>query len=234
MEKVTNKIKPNFSWQDIDIVMLDMDGTLLDKYFDDYFWHTYVPENYSLLHDISVSEARERLLARYKKEENTLNWTDIDYWSRELGLDIPDLKNRVDCLIKVHPYVLDFLQFCKERGKGLYLVTNAHRKTMDIKLARTPIGKWFDGFICAEEVGLAKENPEFWPRLQKKIGYEPNRTIFVDDTEKVLVSAEQGGLLRDKLIFVAKSSSRLAPSYSSRYPSIEYFKELMDLASDRQ
>ena len=31
-------------WDDIDLVLLDMDGTLLDKHFDDHFWEEYVPE----------------------------------------------------------------------------------------------------------------------------------------------------------------------------------------------
>ena len=34
------KIRPDFSWDDIETVMLDMDGTLLDKHFDDYFVFT--------------------------------------------------------------------------------------------------------------------------------------------------------------------------------------------------
>ena len=32
----------NFPWHEIDWVLLDMDGTLLDKHFDDYFWETLV------------------------------------------------------------------------------------------------------------------------------------------------------------------------------------------------
>ncbi len=32
---------------DIRYVLLDMDGTLLDKYFDDYFWEHLLPEKYA-------------------------------------------------------------------------------------------------------------------------------------------------------------------------------------------
>ena len=35
----------SFAWQEVDWVLLDMDGTLLDKHFDDYFWETLVPRN---------------------------------------------------------------------------------------------------------------------------------------------------------------------------------------------
>ena len=33
-----DSIQPMINWQDIDTVMLDMDGTLLDLHFDNYFW----------------------------------------------------------------------------------------------------------------------------------------------------------------------------------------------------
>ncbi len=224
-EKQPGKIFPNFSWDEIDTVMLDMDGTLLDKHFDDYFWEVFVPEHYSLLHDISVEEAREQLLSRYQAVENTLEWTDLEYWTRELGLDIPELKMRVNHLIGVHPYVVEFLEFCLTIGKKLYLITNAHSRTLSIKLEKTSIGPWFDRVICAEEVGVAKEDPEFWRRLEEMLGYDPKRTMLADDTEKVLHSADEHGL--GCLIYVARSSSRQPVRYSEKYPSIDYFKELI-------
>ncbi|MEA2115303.1 MAG: HAD hydrolase-like protein [Thermodesulfobacteriota bacterium] len=224
-DKPVTKIFPDFPWDAIDTVMLDMDGTLLDKHFDDYFWEVYVPEHYSLLHDISVEEAREQLITRYQAVENTLDWTDLEYWTRELGLDIPELKMRVNHLIGVHPYVVEFLEFCLAVGKKLYLITNAHSRTLSIKLEKTSIGPWFDRVICAQEVGLAKEDPEFWRRLEGILGYDPKRTLLADDTEKVLSSADEYGL--GYLIYVARSSSRQPVRYSEKYPSIDYFKELI-------
>ena len=32
------------NWSDIDTVLLDMDGTLLDRHFDDHFWLEHVPK----------------------------------------------------------------------------------------------------------------------------------------------------------------------------------------------
>ena len=31
-------------WQEIDTVLLDMDGTLLDLHYDNYFWLTHIPK----------------------------------------------------------------------------------------------------------------------------------------------------------------------------------------------
>jgi len=219
------KIRPDFSWDDIDTVMLDLDGTLLDKHFDDYFWEVYLPEHYSLLRNISIEEASQELLARYQAVENSLQWADLEYWSHTLKLDLPELKLRINHLIGVHPYVIEFLEFCLKRRKKLYLVTNAHSTALSIKLEKTAIGAWFDRVICAEEVGFAKEEPAFWPRLQEMLGFVPEKALFADDTEKVLRVAEGFGL--GYLIHIARSSSRRPACYSVRYPSIDYFKELV-------
>jgi len=226
--KMDNGRTPDITWAAIDTVLLDMDGTLLDKHFDDYFWEQYVPEHYSLLHDLTVEEAKKELLGRYRQVENTLEWTDLDYWSGQLGLDIPNLKARLTHLIDVHPFVVDFLHFCRGRGKNVYLVTNAHSKTLDIKLEKTDIGSMFDRIICSEEVGLAKEEVQFWERLEQMLKFDKTRALLADDTEKVLFAAEQHGIA--KLIFVARSSSRKPPAFSRNFPSIEYFIELIPAA----
>ena len=46
---------------DIKFVLLDMDGTLLDKYFDDFFWEHLVPEKYAEKHTITFGKAKEEL-----------------------------------------------------------------------------------------------------------------------------------------------------------------------------
>lgn len=217
-------------WAQIDLVMLDMDGTLLDRHFDDYFWEHFVPEVYARNNQLTSVEARQLLLKKYQAREGTLAWTDLDFWSDQLGLDIPTLKMQVDHLIAVHPYVVVFLDYCRGVGKKVWLVTNAHSKTLEIKMAKTDLRGHFDRLICAEEVGVAKEDAGFWERLRLMYEYNPERTLLVDDTEKVLFSAAQGGV--KNLICVARPSSRATTRHSRQFASIAYFKELIpDLAA---
>ncbi len=219
------QIKPEFSWSAVDTVLLDMDGTLLDKYFDDHFWEEYVPKIFARENSLSDQEARKELLQRYQRVESTLQWTDLDYWSEQLGLDIPELKCKVDHLIQVHPYVVDFLEYIKSINKTVHLVTNAHSKTLDIKLRKTALGPHFDRIVCSEEIGCAKEQPEFWTRLQDLLQFDRERTLLADDTAKVLHAAKQYGM--GFLIFVAKPSSRLPVQHSADFPSISFFNELI-------
>jgi len=212
-------------WAGIDLVMLDMDGTLLDRYFDDYFWEHFVPEIYADKNRLEPAEARKKLLRLYRAREGTLAWTDLDYWSEQLGLDIPALKIQVDHLIKIHPYVTQFLEFCRSAEKTIWLVTNAHSKTLQIKMSKTALRARFDRIICAEDIGMAKESSEFWRKLQKRFFYLPERTLLADDNEKVLISAKLGCI--EHLVYVAKPSSKIEAKPSLRFKSIEYFSELI-------
>ena len=212
-------------WQQIETVLLDMDGTLLDKYFDDYFWEEYVPAVYSRKHGTNMNEARELLLATYRRVEDTLVWTDLDYWSTQLKLDISCLKHEVRHLIDLRPMALEFLQFLDNAGKKPIMVTNAHPVTLAIKMEKVPIKNSFRKCICSQEVGYAKEEPVFWSTLQALVQYDPETTLLVDDTEKVLHSAKTFGI--GHLLHIAEPSSRKAPQFSAHFPSIASYREII-------
>jgi putative hydrolase of the HAD superfamily len=40
-------------WSRIDTVLLDMDGTLLDLRFDNWFWQELIPSRYAAAHGLS-------------------------------------------------------------------------------------------------------------------------------------------------------------------------------------
>ncbi|OIP66400.1 MAG: haloacid dehalogenase [Nitrospirae bacterium CG_4_9_14_3_um_filter_53_35] len=212
-------------WDEIDTVLLDMDGTLLDRYFDDYFWEVFVPREYAESNGISTERAAKELTARYKKEEGTLNWTDLDFWSEELGLDIPFLKTQVEHLIQVHPYVERFLCFLRDAGKEICLVTNAHGKTLDLKMKKTLLGPFFHEIISAHDFGVPKEDTMFWKALVSHLGFDKDRALLAEDSEANLRSARQAGIRH--LVFVARPSTQAPIRGSSEFPSIIYFLELL-------
>jgi len=213
------------NWNEIDTVLLDMDGTILDRHFDDHFWLEHVPKRYAALHGLPLEETRQELYRMFRSQENTLNWTDLDYWSDRLGMDIPRLKEEVDHLIAVHPFVIDFLLFLRHHGKGIHLVTNAHSKTLALKMKKTRVGPYFDTIISAHELGLPKEDTAFWGELRKRIPFEPARTMLGEDSETNLGTAAAYGIRY--LIFVSGSSSALPPKPSAEYTSVRTFAELI-------
>jgi 5'-nucleotidase len=212
-------------WNEIDTVLLDMDGTLLDRHFDDHFWLEHVPKTFARKHGISLAEAKSRLYRLFKSQENTLNWTDLDYWSAHLGLDIPLLKREVDHLIAVHPFVVEFLLFLRQHGKNIHLVTNAHSKTLNMKMRVTRLGPYFTGIISAHDLGLPKEDPAFWGKLQQKIPYDPQSTLLGEDSETNLSTAALFGIRY--LVYVSRSSSKEPAKESPLFHSIDFFSRMI-------
>ncbi len=212
-------------WNRIKTVLLDMDGTLLDRHFDDYFWLEHVPRVWSAKKGLPLDEAKDYLYGLFRSQENTLNWTDLDYWSQRLGLDIPVLKQEVDHLIAVHPFVIEFLLFLLRHEIPAYLVTNAHSKTLNLKMRKTRLGRYFTGIVSAHDLGLPKEDKAFWGRLQEKIPYDPQETLLAEDSETNLETARNFGI--KYLIYVSRYSSTITPESSIRFTSIKYFNQLI-------
>ena len=82
-------------WQRIDTAFLDMDGTLMDLAFDNYFWHEYVPEKYCEANGLEYQQAKELLINMYKSRKGTLSWYCTDYWTEKLSLNIAALKREI-------------------------------------------------------------------------------------------------------------------------------------------
>lgn len=181
-------------WEQIDTVLLDMDGTLLDLHFDNYFWLQHLPLRYAEKHRLHPQTALDRLTAEFKRHEGSLNWYCLDFWSQALELDIPELKQEVKHKIRFRPNVQDFLARLQQNGKKAFIVTNAHRDSIALKLHTTGLDSLVNQIICAHDLALPKENPAFWDKLQQQQPFAKEATLLVDDSLPVLQSARQYGI----------------------------------------
>ena len=98
------------NWKSIDTVLLDMDGTLLDLHFDNHFWLEHMPACYARHHGQSVDWAKAELYPMMQAIQGQLEWYCLDYWTRELGLPIVELKREIAHLISLRPDADLFLQ----------------------------------------------------------------------------------------------------------------------------
>lgn len=181
-------------WNEIDTVLLDMDGTLLDLYFDNYFWNDYMPKHWAELQGITHEEAIDTLLNWYKKEKGTLQWYCLDYWTDRLGFNVMQLKEDVEHLIKPRPYAIEFLEFLVSKEKEVVMITNAHPDLLAMKCRITNIDQYFDRLISSHDLGYAKEQQDFWHKLTEANPFDKQRTLFVDDNVQVLNAAKEYGL----------------------------------------
>lgn len=215
-------------WDNIDTVLLDMDGTLLDLYFDNYFWTEHLPRAYADKHQISLPDSSEQLHQRFSQGQGTLAWYCIDHWSEQLKLDIPTLKRELQHMIALRPHALEFLQQLHESDKDVVMVTNAHRKTLDIKMERVDITQWFDRIVVSHDFNAPKEDQLFWHKLQELHAFDPARTLLIDDTESVLHSAKHYGVAH--LLTLLQPDSQRQKRIGTDFPGIHHFDEIMPKA----
>jgi len=214
-----------FDWSQINTVLLDMDGTLLDLNFDNHFWLEFVPQRYAELNQLPLSESKKILVPLFQAIEGQLEWYCLDYWSAQLNLDIAGLKSEIADLITVLPHVTEFLDALKQTNKTVMLVTNAHPDSLALKLEKTCLHTFFDPIICSHHWGYAKEHPRFWQAFQQKHTWDKQHTLLVDDSLAVLHAAQTFGI--SHLIAINKPDSQKIEKIITEFPAISDFRSLL-------
>ncbi|MDG6777262.1 GMP/IMP nucleotidase [Thiomicrorhabdus sp. zzn3] len=214
-------------WSQIDTVLLDMDGTLLDLHFDWHFWMEYLPQAYAERNGLSQEEAERIIHEKIQQQQGTLNWYCLDYWSEALQLPVSELKREVKHLIQTHPDVINFLAKLKQLGKTVVMVTNAHRDSLAIKLEMTEIGDYFDHLISAHDFGLPKEDIRIWSEIQTVQPYDPKHTLLIDDNLHALRTAQQYGI--QHLLCAVHVSPKLDKIDPQEFDHFETYNEIIPL-----
>ncbi|MFA6164613.1 MAG: HAD-IA family hydrolase, partial [Methylobacter sp.] len=168
---------------------------------------------------------KQQLEPCFKLMEGKLEWYCLDYWSDVLQLDIAGLKAEISGLISVLPHVTEFLEKIHHSPKKVYLVTNAHRGSLGLKMEKTCLQQFFDGIISSHDFGTPKEHASFWQLLQKQHYFEKQTTLLIDDSLAVLNSARQFGIAH--LISVSRPDTKLPKKEITGFSAIEDFRELM-------
>jgi len=212
-------------WHKIQYVLLDMDGTLLDLHFDNHFWQEVLPASYARKRGLDVVTAKAVLEPIFRRREGTLNWYCLDHWTQELNIDIATLKQEAAHLIATHSHVIEFLDALRAAGKRSVLVTNAHPKSLALKLEHTRLDDHLDVIVSAHDIGLPKEDLAFWGHLQRQHPFAAAQTLLIDDNLAVLRAARRYGITY--LLAVSRPDSRRPPRDSGEFAALCDFRDIL-------
>ena len=170
-------------FKDIECLLVDMDGVILDNAYDNDFWQNQIPEVIADSKGIAFDDAKRLAIQIFNYKKNTKDWYDVDYWSNMLNIDIEAQKRSEKSFSRISLYdgVIDTLSVLKNKTK-MILITNAHRKTLNIKLEKYNLTPYFDEMVCAHELNYVKEDIQLWYMLRSKYRLDYEKTLLVEDT----------------------------------------------------
>ena len=217
------------NWSDIDTILLDMDGTLLDLRYDDVIWNDVVPREYARRAGITHEQAWEKLYVETMKTATRLDFYDVQFWIDTTGLDLESVHREQTHLLRYREGVHDFLEAARASGRGAYLATNAHPISLDVKDSVTNIRGLVDGTFSSHTFAAPKEDPAFWRGLRDALDFDPARTLFIDDNEGVLSCAEKVGI--GHLLSIRPPNSAKPARDDSAFAALGHFHDLLPIDS---
>ena len=213
------------NWGQIDTVLLDMDGTLLDLHFDNYFWQEYLPLRYAEINLLDPAQAKQSINHQTRSIVGTLEWYSTDYWSEILGVDVVELKQEIAHKVAIRPHCEEFLDALQQAGKEVVMVTNAHHDSLKLKMEKTGIDKKIDRLVTVHEFSLPKENPDCWFEVHKRHPFDNKRTLLIDDNLKALQSALDFGI--EQVLAIHQPDSKAPAMDVMHFLAIHSFQEIM-------
>lgn len=212
------------NWNEIEAVLLDMDGTLLDLNFDNYFWLEHLPKRYAEVNNQPVKQVKPWLIEQIMAEKGRLNWYSLNFWSERFNLNLVELKQEVAHLIGYRADALSFLQQLNLTNKKIILATNADLPSLELKLPLTQLNTQIEKIYSSASFQAPKEEQAYWQQLQEAENLNPARCLLIDDNESVLQAAQAFGI--QHLISIQQPDTQQTTANFSQFPAINNFAEL--------
>jgi phosphoglycolate phosphatase len=178
----------------IDAVIFDFDGTLMDT-------------------RAATMETLHRTLARLGIEPvesppaGYLHALTVDGMLRAVGVREQHLlklackefakRYRVDAMVCSHlfPGVIEILETLKHLGFRMAVATNEFRCNLDRFIREFGLDDFFRFTVCADEVALAKPDPEMAMTALRHLGSSPDTALMVGDSHLDIQMGRSAGLM---------------------------------------
>ena len=201
--------------ENIKHVFFDIDRTLWDFeksafqafdkiYKENNFKNLGIPSS-EIFHE-KYSIHNNNLWDKYRNnniEKEELKWLRFHLTLNDFGIDDKSLARKIGdeylkfslLAVNLFPYAIEILEYLKNKGYALHLITNGFTEVQDIKLKVSGMDKFFKTVVTSEEAGYKKPDTGIFRYAFEKSGSVPEKSIMIgDDYEVDIVGARNAGL----------------------------------------
>lgn len=185
---------PTLDLSDIDAVIFDMDGTLVNSMYywehltDAWFARQGVNVPSILVDELATADlwqAAELLAAKYAREETT---TQAVFDELQAAMDKHYAED-----IELMPHTAELLAELAAADKPACIATMTDRPQVETMLRRHGIGKYFRFVMTTPEVGAGKIEPKIFLQAAERMNSKPSRTLVVEDSRTAIKTALRAG-----------------------------------------
>lgn len=175
--------------KEVQALLFDLDNTLMDrdqtfrsfsmKFVQDLLGHLDENEAAQTVEDIIIRDAdgyrdKDGFFAELSE---VLPWQN-PLSAAEIRAYYDDTYIHHGAIMKHAKSVLDY---CRDRGYPLGLVTNGSRDIQYGKIDLLSLRSYFDTIVISGEVGISKPDPEIYRLALERLGSSAEQTLFIGD-----------------------------------------------------
>ncbi|KAE9527815.1 GMP/IMP nucleotidase [Testudinibacter aquarius] len=212
-------------WDNIDTILFDLDGTLIDLHLDAYFWKQLVPQTYADKEGLDAQTCHARIQQLYRDIEHSMQWYDIDHWAKTLDLPIREMQRQHALNTQVRSGVYPLLESLQKLDKQLILLTDSHPFSLQVKMDNCNLSSYFEQLLSSHQFQRPKMHSALWQSVYQHCQLNPDRTLLIDDMEPVLDQAKSNQMAYT--LGITTPDSQQPPKQFNNHPSITDFQTLL-------
>ena len=124
-------------------------------------------------------------------------------------IKIKELMVKVPSCLKPISETVELIKILKEKGNKLYILSNMHTASIEYLEKNNSFWNLFDGQIISCRINMVKPEVQIYEYLLAKYNLSASETIFIDDTEINLITANELGIRTIKYLNASQCKSEL-------------------------